>query len=285
MDGFDWTIPKFFRRPIRIEKPSMSRHSQNAASRPYYTSGERKKLTYGTQTHRIGVESLHGFNCCGLCLQTTTKPVLTPYGNLYCKEHILENLVKQKKEFAKRKEQYEYDLKRHQLEIELEEQVKNDNLRKKLDSIVDLPVGPNDISTKSQDLWKHKTDAVVDKKKPDLPKDETIDPSCMKPLKLRQLIDVHFTPVKNSKDKFQCPACSKEFVGGLKGYVLSTCGHTVCSTCSPKFILTEMKCIVCSEKLTSKKDLIEIQGTGTSFAASSGEKTKIKTWEPTMTIS
>ncbi|PVD34197.1 hypothetical protein C0Q70_05463 [Pomacea canaliculata] len=88
----------------------MTRHARNCTAGTVYTYHERKKDTsasgYGTQSQRVGKDSVKDFDCCCLTLQPCKNPVLTPQGYLYDKEAILEYILHQKCEIARRLKAY-----------------------------------------------------------------------------------------------------------------------------------------------------------------------------------
>eukprot|EP00693_Jakoba_libera_P002361 EC692140.1.p1 GENE.EC692140.1~~EC692140.1.p1 ORF type:complete len:183 (+),score=31.85 EC692140.1:83-631(+) len=95
----------------------MSRHSKNNSTQMWFTYHERQELGLGTQRQRLGRDSLRDFDCCFLCLQPAVRPVCTPYGNLYCKLCLLENLSTQKKRSKREMRKYEAQI--AQLESEV----------------------------------------------------------------------------------------------------------------------------------------------------------------------
>lgn len=97
----------------------MGKHSKQAHTQGYFTSGERvssdasachdlvsaqfhsffqAKLIgkVGTLRQRLGEESQRRFDQCNLCLQRLSDPVATPSGFLFCRACIFESLVSQK---------------------------------------------------------------------------------------------------------------------------------------------------------------------------------------------
>ena len=94
----------------------MSRHSKNCTAHSVFTYAEKQKLLrdgssgYNTAKARIGADSQKQFDQCNLCLARVpfgaddekwsklTAPVCCSDGHIFCKECIIENLVKQKKE-------------------------------------------------------------------------------------------------------------------------------------------------------------------------------------------
>ena len=84
----------------------MTRHGKNSTANPVYSYHERKKDTkvsgYGTKNERLGKDSIREFDCCSLTLQPCREPVVTLDGYIYDKEAILECLLHQKTEIARK---------------------------------------------------------------------------------------------------------------------------------------------------------------------------------------
>ncbi|XP_013856571.1 nitric oxide synthase-interacting protein, partial [Austrofundulus limnaeus] len=89
----------------------MTRHGKNCTAGAVYTYHEKKKDTaasgYGTQSVRLGKDAIKDFDCCCLSLQPCQDPVVTPHGYLYEKQAILEYILHQKTEIAKKMKAYE----------------------------------------------------------------------------------------------------------------------------------------------------------------------------------
>ena len=66
------------------------------------TNAERAAFGYGTARERLGRDSVKAWDACALCLAPVRDAVVTPDGVLYEREAILENLLAQKKEAARR---------------------------------------------------------------------------------------------------------------------------------------------------------------------------------------
>lgn len=47
------------------------------------------------------------FEQCWICLRNSEIPVSTPYGHIFCKMCIVNNFLAQKKEYSKKKKEYE----------------------------------------------------------------------------------------------------------------------------------------------------------------------------------
>ncbi|BHF77124.1 CDP-diacylglycerol--glycerol-3-phosphate 3-phosphatidyltransferase [Sparganum proliferum] len=99
----------------------MTRHSKNCTANTVYTYHERKKDAkhsgYGTQTVRLGKDSIRNFDCCCLTLQPAKDPVITPDGFLYDRAAILEYILSQKADIKRRQRIYEKQLDRAAREL------------------------------------------------------------------------------------------------------------------------------------------------------------------------
>jgi nitric oxide synthase-interacting protein len=271
----------------------MSRHSKSVNAKPYFSHAERKKLTeYGTQNQRVSKDSLIEVGICGLCLKQVKSPVITPHGYLYCKECILENILAQKKNIKQNKEELELEKKKENLQKLLEEKEKEEKIKKEFDKITnykseDLVFGTKEKKqslSSGDNFWiPTKTPEASDASLKKI-KEEILDPCCSKPIKLKLLLDVNFKTSKEEEkkfeQKFECPCCRKNFEGGLKCIVLKPCGDTICVNCFKKFTSKDLVCLVCSKKLKTSKDFIQIEASFTSFSSSAGEKSVSKHWEP-----
>lgn len=89
----------------------MTRHGKNSTAGAVYTYHERRKDAeqsgFGSKNVRLGKDSVKDFDCCSLTLQPCRDPVVTPDGYLYDKEAILECLLHQKKEVARKMKAFE----------------------------------------------------------------------------------------------------------------------------------------------------------------------------------
>lgn len=96
----------------------MTRHSKNCTANTVYTYHERKKDAknsgYGTQTVRLGKDSIRAFDCCCLTLQPAQDPVITADGYIYDRAAILEYIVSQKQDIKRREKIYAKQLDRAQ---------------------------------------------------------------------------------------------------------------------------------------------------------------------------
>ena len=98
----------------------MTRHGKNSTAGAVYTYHERKKDAeqsgFGSNNVRLGKDSVKEFDCCSLTLQPCRDPVVTLDGYLYDKEAILQCLLHQKTEIAKKMKAFEKQKKRTEQE-------------------------------------------------------------------------------------------------------------------------------------------------------------------------
>lgn len=110
----------------------MTRHARNCTAGAVYTYHEKKKDAsasgYGTNTQRVGKDSVKDFDCCCLTLQPCREPVVTKDGYLFDKEAILEYILTKKREYGRKLKEYEKQ--KHKEQEELHERTVNEELLK-----------------------------------------------------------------------------------------------------------------------------------------------------------
>lgn len=149
----------------------MTRHAKNCTAGTVYTYHERKKDTkksgYGSKSVRLGRDSVKNFDCCCLTLQPCREPVVTPDGFLYDREAILECLLHQKTEAARKMKAFEKQKKKQDAEEagKVEEKEKS-----KVESFVNmekrLTTKPTSAFTASKDRSVNGSSAVADEQQP-----------------------------------------------------------------------------------------------------------------------
>ncbi|XP_077475248.1 nitric oxide synthase-interacting protein [Stigmatopora argus] len=128
----------------------MTRHGKNCTAGAVYTYHEKKKDTaasgYGTQSIRLGKDAIKDFDCCCLSLQPCQNPVVTPDGFLYEKQAILEYILHQKTEIARKMKAYEKQKQAQKTDSQLvsksEEREKVEKFKTRENSIVSKPINP-----------------------------------------------------------------------------------------------------------------------------------------------
>lgn len=199
----------------------MTRHARNCTAGAVYTYHEKKKDAaasgYGTQSERVGKDSVKSFDCCSLTLQPCRNPVVTKEGYLFDKEAILEYIIAKKTEYTRKLKQYEKQLKKDEAEKkELADAEKEANLIKFMSREKNIsnsgsssqPSTSSSVSNLANGKHKELPSFWVPSQLPDakLSKVEKPDPTVYcpisgKPLKMKDLIEVNWTLVKDPDDK------------------------------------------------------------------------------------
>ncbi|KAF7645757.1 hypothetical protein LDENG_00198940 [Lucifuga dentata] len=296
----------------------MTRHGKNCTAGAVYTYHEKKKDTaasgYGTQSIRLGKDAIKDFDCCCLSLQPCHDPVLTPDGFLYEKQAILEYILHQKTQIAKKMKAYqkqkEAQRSSNQLESSSEERQKVERFKTRENSIVSKPINPfrpgqhtgsdegrSDgaaASSSSQSLPSFWIPSLTPEAKATMlkkPSKTVLCPMSGRPIKMSELVPVHFTPLDSSldrvsllthQDRYVC-AVTKDVLGNsVPCAVLRPSGAVVTQECVEKLIKKDMVDPVSGDKL-SPRDIIPLQRGGTGFAGS-GVDLRAKEARPVMQV-
>ncbi|NP_001007435.1 nitric oxide synthase-interacting protein isoform X1 [Danio rerio] len=302
----------------------MTRHGKNCTAGAVYTYHEKRKDTaasgYGTQSVRLGKDAIKDFDCCSLSLQPCRDPVLTEDGYLYEKEAILQYILHQKTEIAKKMKAYEKQkqaLKSEgQLESKSEERERAEKFKQRENNIVSKPINPftsgkskdegnqnGSTSSSSTDTSSGESSSssalpsfwipsLTPEAKPTLLKKPSKTVSCPmsgRPLKMSDLITVRFTPLDPSldrvalltrQDRYVCAVTKDTLGNSVPCAVLRPSGVVVTMECVEKLIKKDMVDPITGDKL-KEKDIIPIQRGGTGFAGS-GVDLKAKEARPVM---
>lgn len=278
----------------------MTRHARNCTAGTVYTYHERKKDTktsgYGSQKLRVGKDSVKEFDCCCLTLQPCKNPVITPQGYLYDKEAILEYILHQKRENARKLKEFEKQ--KNKVETEIKELARAER-EKQTNSFVQNETNP--ISSKHEaDKTTASTSAASlnnmsgegDKQLPSFwipsltpaaaptkitkPDDKVRCPMSGQALKLKDLIDVNFTPINDRDTKtslisktarFVCAVTNDVLGNSVPCAVLKTSGNVVTMECVDKIIKKDMVDPTNNKKL-KERDIILLQRGATGFSGS-----------------
>ncbi|CAB4023144.1 Nitric oxide synthase-interacting [Paramuricea clavata] len=279
----------------------MTRHGKNCTAGAVYTYHERKKDAeqsgFGSKNVRLGKDSVKDFDCCSLTLQPCREPVITPDGYLYDKESILESLLHQKKEMARKTKAFEKQKRReeqekHELKVAMERSKveRFEKLEKRLTtkphdafntSKKDEPSTSTANNTKvGKELPSFWIPSLTPQAKPDeakKPDTKTRCPMSGKPLRIKDLIPVKFT-VAAGDDKslitrevrYKCAVTHDALGNSVPCAVLANTGNVVTMDCVEKLIKKDMLCPFTSEKL-KESDIVAIQRGGTGFSGSGVE--------------
>ncbi|XP_034254876.1 nitric oxide synthase-interacting protein homolog [Thrips palmi] len=280
----------------------MTRHARNCTAGAVYTYHEKKKDAeasgYGTERQRLGKDSIKSFDCCCLTLQPCRNPVISQEGYLFDKEAILEYVITKKNEVSRKMKEYEKQKRKEENELaELAAAEKSSQLHKFLKTeknIVSTPINAFKPTTTDKPSVSNMADGrskqlpsfwipsmTPHSKKSALPKpDKTIYcPMSNKPLKIKDLIDVKFTEVKDPDDKkslivkenrYMCAVTHDILSNSVPCAVLRTTGDVVTMECVEKIIKKDWIHPLTSEKLT-EKDIIPLQRGGTGYSTTNEE--------------
>lgn len=67
---------------------------------------------YGTKNERISQDSIKKFEMCTLCSNRIIEPRCCDKGHIFCRDCVVEYLVRQKKKIAEQNDQYEKEKKK-----------------------------------------------------------------------------------------------------------------------------------------------------------------------------
>lgn len=276
----------------------MTRHARNCTAGAVYTYHEKKKDAassgFGSSSRRLGKDSVKGFDCCSLTLQPCRNPVITKDGYLFDKEAILTYIITKKKEFARKMKEYERQLKEDEEEqaeranAETKKQVdrfisteKNIVSSKTANPADEIPSTSGAISNVSLGKRKELPSFWVPSQTPsakvarlEKPDSKIYCPISNKPLKMKELIDVKFTEVKDPSDKksliakenrYMCAVTHDILNNSVPCAVLKTTGDVVTMECVEKIIKKDMIHPLTNEKL-AESDIIPLQRGGTGFS-------------------
>ncbi|KAJ3276669.1 hypothetical protein HDV01_004202 [Terramyces sp. JEL0728] len=200
----------------------MTRHSKNNTALGFFTNAERSKLKYGTQSQRLGRDSMRPIDSCILCLQTARNPVCCVKGHLYCKECVVENIITQKKEIER--EGKAVTLHNQTVETEEERKARVEHERKVQEFISQETQVKSTLETgkKERELKAFWIPQLQPEANPELAKVSKSTPQCVagkEPhnLSLKKVITVKFTERGEGEDMHKiCPVCVKSVILGME---------------------------------------------------------------------
>ncbi|CAL8100881.1 unnamed protein product [Orchesella dallaii] len=275
----------------------MTRHARNCTAGAVYTYHERKKDSsasgYGSQQQRLGKDSVRNFDCCCLTLQPCRNPVITLDGYLYDKEAILEYIITKKNEYSRALKEYEKQKRKEERELEelaaIEQANKVEKFVKAESNITvkstyedKKPQAGPSISNMAAGKDKNVPSYWIPSKTPQAKQsvaqkpDKTIRcPMSGAQLKVKDLIEVKFTEIKDPTDKralivkearYMCPVTGDTLTNSVPCAVLKSTGDVVTLDCVEKLIKKDWLHPITGEKLEDK-DIIPLQRGATGFAS------------------
>lgn len=275
----------------------MTRHSRNCTAGTVYSYHERQKdqsqSGYGSKQLRLGKDSVKEFDCCCLTLQPCRNPVVTKDGYLYDKEAIISYILQKKKEIARKLKEYEKQKEKAKAEtreiqkLEEEEKVKKFSSRTlEAPSLKTEQPGTsshgsvsNMKANKKKELPSFWVPALTPSAAPKVeekPDEKVRCPMSGKPIKLKDLIEVHFTDIKdrdsktaliNKQARYVCAVTNDVLGNSVPSAVLRTSGCVVTMECVEKLIKKDMLDPINGKKMT-EKDIIPLQRGASGFSGS-----------------
>ncbi|WAR01973.1 NOSIP-like protein [Mya arenaria] len=227
----------------------MTRHSRNSTAGCVYTYHERQKdqsqSGYGSKQLRLGKDSAREFDCCCLTLQPCRNPVVTKDGYLYDKEALITYILQKKKEIARKLKEYQRQKDRAKNDAKEIERLEDQERIKKFSSrTLEAPSSRPGTSTgaticnmkegKDKQLpsfWVPSLTPQASATQEAKPDEKVRCPMSGKPIKLKDLIDVHFTDIKdrdsktaliNKQNRFVCAVTNDVLGNSVPAAVLKT---------------------------------------------------------------
>ncbi|XP_063400735.1 nitric oxide synthase-interacting protein-like [Mytilus trossulus] len=272
----------------------MTRHSKNCTAGTVYTYHERQRDTkssgYGSKSARFGKDSIKNFDCCCLTLQPCRNPIVTPEGFLYDKEAILEFIIQQKKQIARKLKEYGKQINKANEELQELAKAELETKKQKLISHVEAPSdknasGKDDKSIcnmnngKGKELpsfWVPALTPAAAPTKVEKPDEKVRCPMSGRPIKLKDFIDVKFTPINDRDSKtaliskearYVCAVTNDVLGNSVPCAVLKTSGSVVTMECVEKLIKKDMLDPINGKKMTDK-DILPLQRGSSGYSAS-----------------
>lgn len=287
----------------------MTRHSKNCTAGTVYTYHERHRDTkasgYGSKSARFGKDSIKDFDCCCLTLQPCRNPVVTPEGFLFDKESILEYIIQQKRQIARKLKEFDKQLNKAKEEQKELAQAELETKKQKLISHVEAPSDKmvagsskdntsicnmkNGKNTELPSFWIPAMTPDAAPTKVEKPDEKVRCPMSNKPIKLKDLMDVTFTPINDRDSKtaliskqarYVCAVTNDVLGNSVPCAVLKTSGSVVTIECVEKLIKKDMLDPINGKKMTDR-DIIPLQR-GSSGYSASGHTLKAKKYGPSV---
>lgn len=280
----------------------MTRHARNCTAGAVYTYHEKKKDAeasgYGTQNARVGKDSVKDYDSCCLTLQPCRNPVITKDGYLFDKEAILEYYITKKNEASRKMKEFEKQKRKDDDQItelvNAEKQSKVNSFLRSERNICSTSASPligsassskaststsvsNMVNGKDKQLpsfWVPSETPAAKKIIIEKPDTTVYCPMTGRPLKMKDLIPVKFTHVKDPSDqkslilkqnRYMCPVTHDILSNSVPCAVLKSTGDVVTVECVEKIIKKDWIHPLTCQKLT-EKDIIYMQRGGTGYA-------------------
>jgi len=277
----------------------MTRHGRNATASAVYTYHEKKKDSrqsgYGALTSRLNKDSVKDFDACCLTLQPCRNPVITPHGYLFDKESILEYIITKKRDITKQQKLYENQKNKSKDELA---ELGAAEARSKAETFLDKQKGlrtsegsdESGASTSKLTDDKHLPSFWIpslipdhNKEKIEKPDKNIYCPMSGEVLKMKDMVSVKFTEVKDPDDKktlinktnrYMCPVTHDILGNNIPVAVIKTTGDVITVECIDKIIKPDGMVFPLTGEKLHESDIIIMQRGGTGFA-SANENLKV----------
>ncbi|KII63460.1 Nitric oxide synthase-interacting protein [Thelohanellus kitauei] len=279
----------------------MTKHGRNSTANPVYSYHERmrdsRESGFGTIEKRITGDSMQKIDYCSLTNQKCLHPLVTKDGYVYDKETVIQYILKQKESLKVQKKAYAKLVKKRKMKENEAEELENAKRceqfmkTEKLSNKVNLKVKKESSSHPPKKnlpcFWipslAPETEELAIKPQSKV----VVCPFSHKPLKLSEMIDVHFKFSTTDPDTIICAASGDSISTSTPCAVLATTGDVVTMQYVNKIIKSPgenfMKCPF-TGKVLDETDIIQLRCGGSWFSGSAESHTaKIVT--PSMLIS
>jgi len=254
----------------------------------------------GTQKERLGADNMRSFEHCWLCLRPALKPVCTPGGYLFCKDCIVLNLAKQKKDYEEQKLLWDRQVLKD--DKEMQEKIMEPTFKEitkfleaegRIKSDVPAPkeswsqqianrtkfVERDKAAFVEKDFWIPQTATVAPQPTVIQPKRQCVCPISNTPLRLKELIEVKPETVTSDTEttKWVC-AISKKPITHQKSAVVKSTGEVMLMECIEKYVFGKKGFY--SDRDVSMNDIVKLIPGGTAFSLHN--KVEAETFRPVM---
>ncbi|OAF71265.1 Nitric oxide synthase-interacting protein [Intoshia linei] len=251
----------------------MTKHGKNATASTHYRYHELKKDCrdgkYGTQKVRLSKDSIKSFDCCSLTLQPCKFALVSPDGDVFDKESIIEFILQRKKVIKKELDVYKKNLKYYNA------WKRDQEVNKPLPKIHNPDESTSNMHgeerKKLNNFWVVTAkDNVKVVNMPIKPNTKVLNPISNKPLKFKDLLPIEFVESPNShtcslaKKKYVCAATGDELSNNVACAIFKTSGKVITLKYAMQVFKTD-KSDPFNNKPLQKDDLIELKRGSSGF--------------------
>lgn len=273
-----------------------TRHGRNCTNHAQFTYHERQRAkregNYGTRSARVGRDSMRAFDCCVISLTNCKNPMLSKQGYIFDRESLLEYIVARKTAYKADSKEWEKQKKMLDAALERSKEVAHETRVTKFlaeetsvtgsraifategkegaSAATDLSAGMKYDAAKLPTFWMPREDATPTMKPK--PSPEVKCPVSGKPIKMRDMVPVTFTPIddgtnlagRSDNARYMCPLSRVTLTNSVRCVALKPSGKVIAEECVKEFISKDMLDPFTGDKLT-KADIIKLANEGTGF--------------------